>query len=183
MSTIRSILYLSEEEVLSIPREALPLATLSTEANNLFSLGIRWRRKSTYSHFMWMIRPGIFASQGWTFSETPVCNWIGPGKRLKFWHNPAWNVEQRAAMISCLDEFLQKPAFSTRYDWIAILGKLFGVAWLQNPFTRICSEYGSLLSESGVDPRYDLKTPAPDEVDKWFQDHAEYQVYGRYAGE
>jgi hypothetical protein len=86
-------------------------------------------------------------------------------------------------MKDCIQSWLDKPAYSTRYDWIAIIGKAVGVGWIQNPFTRICSDYGSLLRESGVDTSYNLKSPAPDQVDAWFKDHLNYQVYGRYAGE
>lgn len=175
--------YMSEQEVLSIPQEQMPVATLATNADSLFALGIRWRRRATWSHFMWMIRPGVFASQGWTFSEVPATKYMGLGKRLKFWTNPDWTPEQRSKMIQYLDKFVKMPAYSTRYDWIAIGGQLLGVAWLQNPLTRICSEYGSTLCETGVDTRYDLKTPAPDQVDDWFNAHAEYRVLGRYAGE
>lgn len=183
MDKHRAILYMSEDEVLSIPKSALPLAVLSADSNALFSLGIRWRRNSTWNHFMWMHRPGYFASQGFTYSEVPVTKFIGVGKRLKFWHNPSWNLQERQALLNCIDVWLKKPAFTTRYDWIAIVGQALGVAWIQNPLTRICSEYGTLLRESEVDPRYDLKTPAPDEVDAWFNCHSEYEVFGRYAGE
>jgi hypothetical protein len=103
--------------------------------------------------------------------------------RLKFWHNPDWTQDQKDHLISIIDTFLKKPAYSTRYDWTAIVGQALGVAWIQNPFTRICSEYGSLLRESGVDTTYDLKTPSPDEVDHWFNEHSIYQVYVRNAGE
>lgn len=175
--------YMTEDEIRAIPAEVLPLAVFSSNADSLFSLGIRLRRKTTWTHFMWMHRPGFFAGQRWTYAEQSVDKHFGRGQRLKFWSNPAWDASQRAAMLTIINDFLRKPAYTTRYDWLSIVGQLLGLVWLQNPATRMCSEYGSLLRESGVDMRYDLKSPAPDQVDDWFNAHGEYIVYGRYAGE
>jgi hypothetical protein len=174
---------MAEEEICNIPEEALPLATVSSDANALFSLGIRWRTRSTWNHFMWMHKPCTFASQGFTYGEQSVKKYFGTSKRLKFWHNPHWTPEQKKILKDHIQTYLDKPAFSTRYDWLAIIGQAIGIAWFQNPFTRICSEYGSLLRETGIDPSYDLKTPSPDQVEKWFQNNADYSIYGRYAGE
>lgn len=168
------------EEVKSIPQEHLPIVVLSADASAFFSSGIRLFKKCYYNHFMWMHRTGYFATQGFTYSEKSVDDYTSKTTRYKFWHNPDWTTADKATMLAEIYKWLEKPAFTTRYDWIAIIGQALGLAWIQNPFTRICSDYGSLLKK--VDFRYDLKNPSPDQVNKWLKKWPKtYQVYGRYT--
>ena len=129
---------------------------------------------------MWMHKPGYFASQGTFYTEEPVENYLN-NHRLKFWSNPNWTKDERDKIIEEILIWLSKPKFSTRYDFIAILGQLLGIGGLlQNPFTKICSDYGSFLKV--VDPNYDLKHPAPDQVNEWFIKNSDrYEVYGKYV--
>jgi hypothetical protein len=175
--------YMTEEEILNIPERHLPLAVLSSTVTSPFAFGIINVRKSIWNHFMWMHKPGYFASQGFTYSEVPVKKYFGFDHRLKFWRNPNWSEFERQSLIAEINRWLSKPAFSTRYDFLAILGQFLKIAWLQNPATKICSDYGSLLRDTCIDLEYNLKYPAPDQVDNWFNDHSKYEVYGRYAGE
>lgn len=183
MENDKSISYMERDEIMSIPQEHLPLAVLSSNATNPFSFGIMVKRKSVWNHFMWMRRPGYFASQGFTYGEVSVQEYLGYNKRLKFWHNPDWTTLEKQSIWNQISIWLAKPNYSTRYDWLAIIGQLLNLVWIQNPATRICSDYGSFLKESKVDLEYTLKNPAPDQVDEWFNNHSKYQVYGRYAGE
>jgi hypothetical protein len=180
---IRKIMYMTKDEVLSIPEKDLPLAVLSSSAANIFAFGIINIRKSIYNHFMWMHKPGFFASQDLFYSEVPAEKYLKFDNRLKFWYNPNWEIYEKEAIKHEIQRWLNKPKFSTRYDWMAILGQALNLVWIQNPITRICSDYGSILRESGVDPEYNLKNPAPDQVDNWFSKNIKYNIYGRYAGE
>lgn len=179
----KSIEYMTEDEIKNIPLKHFPLAVLSSTATSPFAFGIINVRKSIWNHFMWMHRPGYFASQGFTYSEVPLKKYLGFDKRLKFWSNPNWTEFERKVLIDGINKYLARPAYTTIYDFVAIAGQALNLVWLQNPATRICSDYGSLLKETNVDSRYDLKYPAPDQVDDWFSNHSEYKVYGRYAGE
>lgn len=181
--SIRKIIYMTKDEVLKIPEEHLPLAVLSSSAASILAFGIITVRKSIYNHFMWMHKPGFFASQGLFYSEVPAEKYLKFDNRLKFWYNPNWDQEQKFAIKNEINKWLNKPKFSTRYDWLAILGQALNIVWVQNPLTRICSDYGSILRESNVDLTYNLKNPAPDQVDEWFSRNLNYNVYGRYAGE
>jgi hypothetical protein len=176
--------YLEESSLIKIPEEVLPLAVLSYTASSPFAFGIINVRKGIWNHFMWMHRPGMFASQGWSYEEVPIQNYVGFDKRLKFWHNPNWTKEDRFDLIDRIHYWLRQPHKNTRYDVLAILGQAINQVWIQNPLYRICSDYGSILRESRVDISYNLKHPAPDQVDKWFEANGNrYKVYGRYAGE
>jgi hypothetical protein len=182
-SARRDFTYMEESNVLKILEDDLPLAVLSSSAANPFAFGIINVRKSIYNHFMWMHRPGMFATQDWYYREVGIENYLGFDKRLKFWSNPDWTPQQKWDIRKRIQYWLDQPKFKTRYDVLAILGQAINKVWIQNPLTHICSDYGSILKETGVDPRYDLKHPAPDQVDDWFNNHAEYKVFGRYAGE
>jgi len=179
----KSIDYMERDEVLAIPKEHLPLMVLSSTATSPFAFGIMVKRQTIWNHFMWMHKPGFFASQGFTYSEIPVQKYLGFDRRLKFWNNPNWTEAERKELKNIIQTWLDKPAYTTVYDFVAIAGQALNLVWLQNPATKICSDYGSFLKESGVDPDYNLKYPAPDQVDAWLNDHSKYRVYGRYAGE
>jgi hypothetical protein len=179
----RKIDYMTEDEILEIPERDLPLAVLSSNATSPFAFGIMVKRKAIWNHFMWMHKPGFLATQDLTYREVPVQNYFGYNKRLKFWRNPNWTDVERHEIRRQIYIWLSKPPLTTFYDWVAIIGQALNLVWIQNPATRICSDYGSFLRESGVDLEYNLKHPAPDQIDDWFNSHSNYQVYGRYAGE
>lgn len=180
----KSMEYIEADEVLRIPEKDLPLAVLSYSARSPFAFGIVNLRKSAWNHFMWMHRPGMLASQDWYYKEIPLEEYLGFDKRLKFWHNPNWSYDDKTDLILRIEYWLSRPKWQTRYDVLALLGQALNQVWIQNPLVRICSDYGSILRESGVDLSYNLKNPAPDQVDAWFTEHSDkYAVYGRYAGE
>ena len=125
-----------------------------------------------------MHKPGYFASQGMFYTEVDAREYV-QHHRLKFWHNPNWTPEERSTILDQIITWLSKPKMATRYDFIAIAGQLFGLGMIQNPLTRICSDYGSFLQE--VDPNYKLVHPAPDEVNEWLKDRIPYEIYGKYV--
>lgn len=171
--------FLTKKQILNIPPTSLPLVVLSYNHQSVIATLINIRRKSRYNHFMWMHRPGFFASQDWTYHEVPIEKYLKTCE-LKLWTNVNWNKWDRLKITMEINKWLKKPAYSTRYDWIAIIGQLVGLGRsINNPFTRICSDYGSFLKI--VDPRYNLEAPAPDQVNRWLKDHDDYKVYGRYV--
>ena len=170
--------WIDEKEVASVPVGDLPLLVLSYNYQSVIATLINWRRKSSYNHLMWMHRPGYFASQGAFYSEVPVKKYL-KSHRLKFWTCKTWSAADRHLIISETDRWLKKPKLKTRYDFLAIAGHMLGLGGIiQNPFTRICSDYGSFLKLA--DDRYDLDYPAPDQVNQWLKKHSEYEVYCKY---
>jgi hypothetical protein len=182
-SARRDFTYMEDNNVLKITEDQLPLAVLSSSAASPFAFGIINIRKSIYNHFMWMHKPGMLATQSWCYKEVPLKNYIGFDKRLKFWHNPNWTDKEKQAIKNQIQYWLEKPKWRTAYDSLALVGQALNAVWIQNPLLRICSDYGSILKESGVDTTYDLKHPAPDQVDDWFSNHPQYKVFCRYAAE
>ena len=170
---------LTENEILNIPEKDLPLLILSFNYRNMISTMINMRKKSHYNHFMIAHRPGFFASQGVSFKEEPVENYLGH-HRLKFWYNPDWTEKDKIRMQNQIKKWLVMGTVKTRYDWVAVIGQLIGVKGLQNPYTRICSDYADVVKLSKVDPDYDLKHPAPNDVNNWLSVNPQYQIFGRY---
>jgi len=172
--------WLTEAEVKRVPSEDLPLAVLSFDYRNVVATLINIRRRSHYNHFMWYHRQGYFASQGLYYKEVPVKKYL-KHHRLKMWSSPYWTDDQRIEIKDEIKKWLLKPRWKTRYDFIALLGQLVGLGGLiQNPLTRICSDYGGAIRK--VDKRYNLKHPAPDQVGEWFSKYPkDYQVYGKYV--
>jgi len=168
---------LTNNEILNIPEEDLPLLVLSFNYRNVISTLINIRKKAHYNHFMLYHRPGFFASQGVCFKEEPVENYLGH-HRLKFWHNPDWSNVDKKRMQNQIKKWLVMETVRSRYDWIAIIGQLIGINSLQNPYTRICSDYADVLET--VDLDYNLNHPAPNDVNNWLRSKSRYQVYGRY---
>ena len=168
---------LTKDEILNIDPEKLPLLVLSSNCQSFIATAINIRRKSRYQHLCWYYKSGKFASQGMFFQLENAENYL-THHRLKFWHNPDWTEFDRNIILAAIQEDLEKPKWKTRYDWLAIAGQLLGLGFIQNPLTRICSDYGSYLKK--VDPRYDLKHPAPDQMNAWLKEHKPYQVFGRY---
>lgn len=171
---------LEKKDILNIDPADLPLLVLSFNYRDFIATAINIRRQSHYNHLMWLYEPGQFASQGAFFQLEPAENYL-THHRLKFWHNPKWSELDKNIILAAIQEDLNKPKWKTRYDWLAIAGQLIGLGFIQNPLTRICSDYGSYLQKA--DPRYGLKHPAPDNVNDWLKGHKEYEVYGRYIAD
>jgi hypothetical protein len=174
---------MTKDEVRNIPESLLPMPVLSSSGINLFSFGIRAVKKTQYSHFMWMHRPGFFASQSLWFKEIPVDTFMDePTEILKFWliDSPP---HTRKIILDRINFELKKPWWKTRYDVLAIIGQMLRIPSLQVPWMKICSEHAHYLSL--VDSRYDLDRtcPAPNEVNEWLKKTSGYNVYGIYSEE
>ena len=167
---------LTAEEVRGI--DTFPMAVLSDNLGSVIAGAIKGHTRGAYNHFMWLIEPGILASQDLFFKRVPVSEYLTGRFRLKFWMNPAWTPNQREAIIAALKKDLDKPWYRKIYDWPAIIGQALGWKWLQTPGIDICSDKAGLLAL--VDFRYDLECPDPQDVNAWFERTHGYEVYGRY---
>jgi len=167
---------LTREEVLRIPIYLLPMPVLSDNIRSFFSWGIKVHERGNYNHFMWLIRPGIVASQGLLYGAESIDTYFEKC-RLKFWYHPNWTQVHRQKIMAAIQKHLDRPWYRRIYDVPAIFGQLF---WheLQTPGLDICSDSGSYLAE--VDESYDLRHPDPEQVNKWMESKPEYKVYGRY---
>lgn len=166
---------LSREDVMAIPERMLPMVVLSDNLRSFFSMAIKNHEQGCYNHLMWLIRPGVIASQNLTFQAQPVQEYFN-GFRMKFWHCPSWTPEQRKAIIDAIETDLKKPWYKRIYDFVAIIGQGIGIPSLQTPGIDICSDKGKYLN----DINYDLKHPDPEQVNHWLMTQRKYEVYGRY---
>jgi len=166
----------TREDILSIPEYLLPMPVLTDNLRSFFSWGIKVHEHGCYSHFMWLTKPGIVASQGLLYTEEPISAYFDK-YRLKLWYNPKWTEVHRQKIKAAIQSHLDRPWYRRIYDIPAIFGQLF---WheLQTPGLDICSDSGSYLAE--VDESYDLRHPDPEQVNRWLESKPEYKVYGRY---
>lgn len=153
------------------------MPVLSDNVRSFFSWGIKAHEVGNYGHFMWMIHPGMLASQNFLYQSQSVQEYT-EDCRLKLWHCKTWTAENRHAVIKMIEDRLNLPWYRRLYDVPAILGQL---VWreIQVPYLRICSDYGEYIRMA--DPEYDLRHPDPEEVNAWLAcRNDKYEVYGRY---
>lgn len=148
-----------------IPREFYPLPVVCYDVGAFFTFAVAKRTDGDYSHFMWMIGPNEFATQGWWFMSKPVDAYSS--YIIKAWYNPWWTPEQRQKVIDSLRIDLAKPKWQTRYDVLALVGHLFGLKWIQSGRFEICSDSADHMIHAG-EP-YNLKDANPSEVNAWFK--------------
>jgi hypothetical protein len=162
----------------NIPQEMLPMPVLSDNVRSFFSWGIKTHTHGCYNHFMWMIHPGMLASQNLLYQSQPVSDYT-KNCRLKLWYCKTWTEQNRHTVIKLIEDRLNLPWYKRLYDLPAIFGQLF---WreIQFPYLRICSDYGEYIRN--VDTEYDLRHPDPENVNKWLEKRNDrYEVYGRYV--
>lgn len=173
--------YLTAAEIGKIPESHLPLMVLSDNMTSFFSWGIKSHEKGVYNHFMWMHRPGFFASQDWLYREVPVTEYTDGVHRLKLVTNIFWPDWKREILKARIRHDLQKPWYRRIYDPLQVVGKLVGADGLQVPGLSICSDHGEILRK--IDQEFDLCHPSPVEINQCLKDHRErgYRVYGRFV--
>jgi hypothetical protein len=174
---------LSREDVMSIPREKLPMIGLTDNLRAFFSTAIKIHEKGCYNHLIWLIHPEVIASQNTLFEAQSPREYLD-SFRIKLWWCPYWTLEERRKIIDTIDADLVKPWYKRMYDYLAIIGQGIGADWIQTPGVDICSDKGKYLKL--VDLYYDLKHPDPEEVNHWLMQQRtpdnkfKYEVYGRY---
>jgi hypothetical protein len=173
---------LTDDDVINLPEEKLPMLVFSSSLVSFMSFGVRAVKKSQYSHFMWAHRPGYFASQHMWYKEVPVQKFFSHAAVLKFWTIDDLPTVGRYLLIELIKKELAKPWWRTRYDLLAILGQLLGWASLQCPWNKICSEHANHLYL--IDSRYpwsdEKSAPAPSDINAWLKTVDGYSVYGKY---
>ena len=168
---------LSKQDISNIPKELCPMMVFSYGIGDAISTAIAIKEGGFYNHYMWLYRPGYFASQAMTFREIPVEEYLKK-HALKFVYNQIWQVEDRAKLRHAIRMDLDKSWFQRLYDPLAIIGQLLNMEWIQIPGADICSDKGAYLKL--VDKNYNLKHPSPTDINKWSKEQPGYTVYGRY---
>ena len=174
--------WLTKSAVSNVPKDLLPMMVFSDNMRSFFSFGIKAKEKGFYNHFMWMYRPGFFASQDRTFREVPTENYVEK-HRLKFCLNLMWSAKDRATIRKRIAKDLARKWYKRTYDYLAILGQAINMEWIQIPGLDICSDKARYLRF--VDDRFDLKHPSPTNINQWLKEEAQrsrgYEVFARYS--
>lgn len=126
---------------LLIDEKDTPLIVLVDDMRGFFSWVIKHHSHGNYSHVMLMIKPGYFATQSLLgFREVKVKAYMKNNIRLKFWQVIGLIGEERQKIIERVNKDLRAPWWKRRYDFLGILGQFIGFRWINNPWTRYCSE-------------------------------------------
>ena len=170
---------LSKKDILNIPESALPLLVLSDNVQGFISWGIKAHEHGNYNHLMWMHRPGYVVSQGWILKEKKIEDYLKT-HRLKFWSGTHWTRHGKELLKIKLQAELKAPWYKKIYDPVQIIGKFFGLNWLQIPGSaRICSDHADKFGL--LDPKWKIDEHlSPPEVNRELEKNPKYYVYGRY---
>ena len=173
--------YLTLDDLYNVKEDQLPMLVISDNLQGLFGLLIKLVTKSFYSHFMFMHKPGMMATQSWWFHEREAKSFQVNSLKL-FWC-PTWTQAQRDTLTQVINGCLSKGKWATRYDVLGVVGQFLGWDWLQNPNTNFCSEHFSKLALVDADALEYLKGnkhPTPEEINVWLKEHEDrYPVYCR----
>jgi len=170
---------LTMEDILNIPSYLYPVMVFSDDLRGFFSLFIKQHQEGGYGHFMWLYKPGIVASQDFPlFREARIEKYVTGRHRVKFFINNDWDEHQRELIIKVIEHDLKLPAYKRMYDFVAIFGQWVHLPWIQLPWISICSDRAEYIKL--VSPKYDLKNPDPQDVNKWLTEQDDFHVYGRF---
>jgi hypothetical protein len=178
-----------------IPQVSLPIITFSDHTSGLIEFFIKFRTKGSYNHVMWLTHPGIFVSQGNTYSEALASRYMKPGNRLKFVYIVGLTDVQRNIILESINRKLALPWWKKIYDWIGIFGQAIGAPWFNTPGLNYCSEDVPLHIRSLLqylqtdDPRYSAilnlpRHPSPQILNEYMKQHPEtFKVLGKWEGD
>lgn len=152
------------DKLLKLPPPYYPYFVLDDNLLSWCGVGIKRHTHGAYNHFMVCHKPGYFASQGWTYREVAVRNFL-VGHRLKIFYNELWDMEHRKSVLLQIRKDLRKPLWKRVYDPVAIIGQYFGIDWLQIPGIDICSDAGEYIGL--LDENYNLECPSPTDINQW----------------
>ena len=179
--------YISKPEALAIPEALCPMVVLSDNLESWISSRIKFwsnrrhHKKHDYSHAMMLQSPGILATQGWTFRQEPLDDWLTDGMRIKFWHCPEMTHSDRMLSLRVLERDLDAPLYRRIYDAPGVAGQwlrsVIGIgAAIQVPGIYYCSERVAKYIRPWAPGL--LTRPSPADLDRYFTGNPRWQVYG-----
>lgn len=163
---------------LEIEDADLPLIVFSANATGLIGWLIRWRTNASYSHVMWMHKPGLVATQNLTYKEVKIKKYMAKNSRMKFCKINGLTPVKKALIHAIICNRLKKPWWKRTYDFLGILGEALGLRWIQSPRVFYCSEQmaNDLNKVVGGIP----KRLSPTDLNKLFKEREDVGYYGHY---
>jgi hypothetical protein len=120
-----------------IPYEKYPFVVLADNRRSFFSRMIDLHTRGNYSHAMISRKPGFLVSQDGLLRERPMEDYERDYIRLKFYQKPDMTTEEKIEFNRIFDSLLTKVL---RYDWLGIVGHMFGIRKLNFNSRYYCSE-------------------------------------------
>lgn len=155
-----------------------PLIMLVDNRNAFISWLIKSHCSGNYNHICEVHRLGFLASQDpYGFQEVPIEKYMKKNLFLKFWKYKNLTAGQKTDWLHNIQAELAKPWIKRRYDFVGLIGQLLNIRWLNNTWTKYCSE---MVRSHIIEP---LKLNialhiTPSEFDEYFKNDPNFEVYG-----
>lgn len=172
---------MSKERKIINPLELkdFPVFVFSDDLRSSFSFGIKVRTQGNYSHTMIMVFPQEVVTQGLTYKEIPLKDYLKSRYILKFWYYTKITQEEKRAIFEAVYKDLHQSWYKRSYDFLGVLGYALNIRWLQNPAKKYCSErvaaYLRLIS--AVKDKIPLR-PSPTELNAILKSIPEMKILG-----
>jgi len=162
----------------SLSTEDCPVFIQAADIRSFFGWGIRKRINSNWNHSMILYKNGTLVSQGNTYKEVEISNYMNPGQMMKFWVCEDITNEERNAILIKIQHDLNQKWYKKMYDFPGILGQLFGLRWFNIPSLNYCSERVSRKVRCII-PKVG-KHPTPENLDALFKSSPRMKCVGYY---
>lgn len=163
--------------LLEIKKVSLPLLVLTDDIRGAISFSIKAHSKGNYNHTMWLIEPGVLASQGGMYKRVPLEKYMTGRHRLKLWQ-PDLSGTEKLELIETINKALDAPWWTRTYDYIGIFGQLVGLKCIQNPWQDYCSEKDSAYIRKYI-PEIPLR-PSPSQLNKACEKIEKMKYFGHW---
>ena len=170
-------------DISSIPLDYYPLITFTHNFRSPIGKGIQLRTNSLVSHVMESHRPGFFATQDFTgFKTLPFDKVDNKHTYFLFYRYEGLTEKKQEEWWKTIYRDLDEPWWLRRYDWLGVVGQLFGVRWLESPFTEYCSQKVKqhLFEVFGSEIK---KRPTPEELRKYCRKYPQWVEVGEIIPE
>ena len=118
----------------------LPLIVFSDDRQGFVGWKIKSHTKANYNHQMKMVRLGFVVTQGITYKEIPIQEYMRSNQFLKFWRYDLLTEQYRQLIKEAVERDLNAKWWRRSYDFLGIVGQALHIRWLQSPFQKYCSE-------------------------------------------
>ena len=166
---------------LNFKDEDMPLFVLSDDLRSFIGWGIKAHSGGNYNHIMIMVKPGYIISQGVSYKEIPIKEYMKSSQMLKFWKYKNIIEQEKDFILTKAEADLKEPWWKRRYDYLGIVGQFFHIRWLNDPFRRYCSErVAEYLCLIKPIKEKIPKKPSPADLNRLFNQIPEFEVVGYY---
>ena len=163
---------------LKISTEDTPLIMLVDNRNAFVSWLIKWHTKGEYNHICEMHRLGFLATQDPIgFHEVPIETYMKKNLFLKFWKFKNITLGQKTDWLHNIVAEIHKPWIKRRYDFVGLIGQLLNIRWINNTWTKYCSEMvrSHILEPLKLNIALHI---TPSEFNDYFNRDSNFEVYG-----